>query len=87
MSKKGYRVPKEIKQQILDRIKNNGLTVADASKEHAVSAQTIYTWLGNTVKSSVSMIEFSKLKRENDMLKQIIGDLTIKLSTETKKGW
>ena len=34
MSKKGYRVPKEIKEQIINRIKNDGVSVLEAAKEY-----------------------------------------------------
>lgn len=87
MSKKGYRVPQEIKEQIINRIKNEGVSVLQVSKDAGISAQTVYSWLGNTAKSTVSAIEHGRLRKENETLKQIIGDLTIKLSTETKKGW
>jgi hypothetical protein len=34
----------------------------------------------------VSVLEHNKVKKENEQLKQIIGDLTIKMSVEAKKG-
>jgi transposase len=86
MSKKGYRVSKEIKDQVLGRIKNEGVSVAQAAADHGLSVKTIYTWLGSTTKSGVSPLEHRRLKKENDQLKQIIGNLTIKLSMEAKKG-
>ena len=42
MAKKGYRISKEIKDQILGRIKNDGISVTQASENHGVSVQTIY---------------------------------------------
>lgn len=86
MTKRGHRISKEIKEQILGRIKNDGVSVAQAGEDHGVSAKTIYTWLGTNTKDVVSILTYNKLKKENDQLKQIIGELTIKLSTETKKG-
>lgn len=86
MSKRGFRVAKEIKEQIINRIKNDGVSVSQASADHGVSVKTIYAWLGTSAKSVVSVIEYKKLKKENSELKQIIGTLAIKLSSEAKKG-
>ena len=43
-------IPKEIKEQILKRIKEEGVSVADAAVEHGISTKTIYNWMRNTVK-------------------------------------
>lgn len=86
MSKKGHRISNEIKAEIISKIKHNGLSVNDASEQYGVSTKTIYGWLGTKAKGSVSILEHNKLKRENEQLKQIIGDLTIKMSMEAKKG-
>ena len=86
MSKRGFRIAKEIKDQILNRIKNEGVSVAEAASDHGISVKTIYTWLGTGAKSVVSMLEYNKLRKENNELKQILGSLTIKLSTDAKKG-
>ena len=86
MSKRGFRIAKEIKEQILNRIKNESVSITQAAKDHGVSTATIYTWLGTGAKSVVSMLEYNKLRKENSELKQIIGSLTVKLSTDAKKG-
>ncbi|MBP6911863.1 MAG: transposase [Candidatus Pacebacteria bacterium] len=85
MAKKVFRISPEIKEQIINRIKNDGVSVAVAAKDHGVSTVTIYSWLGTTAKG-VSIIEHNKLKKENALLKALIGELTLKLSTEEKKG-
>lgn len=46
----------------------------------------IYNWLGTKARAAVSSLEHNKIKKENEPLKQIIGDLMIKMSTDTKKG-
>lgn len=86
MAKKAYRVAPEIKEQIINRIKNDGVSVADAAKEHGISTASIYGWLGTTARNGVSIIEHNKLKKENILLKQLIGELTLKLSSEEKRG-
>ena len=44
---KKYRIAPEVREQIINRIKNEGITVAQASKDHGVSDVTIYKWLGS----------------------------------------
>jgi len=41
MAKKAYRIAPEIKEQIINRIKNDGISVAEAAKAHGVSTVTI----------------------------------------------
>lgn len=85
MSKKGYRISPEIKEQVLNRIKNEGISVMDAAKDHGISTHSIYKWLGNSV-TTVSLLEFNKIKKENERLKQLLGEITLKLSLEEKRG-
>jgi transposase-like protein len=86
MTKQGYRISKEIKEQILGRIKNDGVSVSEAAEDHGISVQTIYKWLGSTARSSVSLLEHNKLKKENERLKQLLGEITLKLSFGEKRG-
>ena len=39
---KGHRIANELKEQILDRIKNEGVTVMQAAKDHGIAEKTIY---------------------------------------------
>ena len=86
MAKKPFRIAKDIKEQIINRIKNDGISVAVAAKDHGVSTGTIYAWLGTSAKGAVCIIEHNKLKKENMLLKSLLGELTLKLSTEEKRG-
>ena len=56
---KQYRIAPEIKEQILVRIKNEDISVADASKDHGVNPTTIYEWLKGSVESGPSYAELS----------------------------
>lgn len=85
MAKRAFRVAPEVKEQIINRIKNDGVSVAVAAKDHGVSTVTIYSWLDTSAKG-ISIIEHNKLKKENSLLKALIGELTLKLSTEEKRG-
>lgn len=81
-----HKIPADVKQQILKRVKDEGIPVVQAAKEHGVSDKTIYNWLGSDVNKSPSWAEISKLKRENKMLLELVGELTVKLSQSQKKN-
>jgi transposase-like protein len=85
MPKGKYKVSPEVKQQILKRIKEEGISVTQAAEEHGLSTQTIYGWIAKGVTAPPSVIEVSRLKREVQTLHEIIGRLTVKLSLAEKK--
>ena len=78
-------IPKEIKEQILKRIKEEGITVRAAAEEHGISTKTIYNWMRGKTISDGSILEISRLKRENKELLEIIGELTHEVKKSKKK--
>jgi len=82
---KQHRTSPEVKQQIINRIKNDGIPVSQAAKEHGLHETTIYGWLGSKVEGIPSILEYAKLKRENDELLRLVGLMTLKLSEAQKK--
>lgn len=78
-------VNKEVKDQILKRIKDDGIPVSQAANEHGLSTKTIYGWLGKGVIAPPSVLEMAKLKRENQALKALIGQIMLDLELEKKK--
>ena len=87
MGKALHRVSSEVKADILKRIKEQGIPVSQAAQEHGVSTKTIYNWLGKGVEGQPTIGEVAKLKRENQMLLGLVGELTVKLSNTQKKNW
>lgn len=85
MSKKGYKIALEIKEQVISRIKNDGISVIDVAKDHGISTKTIYNWLGAKASGTVSLLEHNKLKKENEILKQLLGEITLKMSMDKKR--
>ena len=77
------RVPIETKQEILAKVKN-GNSVAEVARQYAVSTKTIYTWLQNETKPAISILEYNRLKRENEDLKRIVGIITLELERGKK---
>ena len=85
-TKKGFRIAPDVREQILKRIKDEGVPVAQAAKEHGVSEPTIYAWLTKGASSHPSWVEVAKLKKDNTMLLAMVGELTVKLSLSQKKN-
>ena len=78
------RISEEIKQKIIERIRNEGLSVPKASEEFGISRNAIYNWIGAKAKGEPSILEISKLRKENAELKQIIGGLTLNMERGKK---
>ena len=84
--KKNHRIAPEVKEQILRRIKDEGVPVSQAAKEHGVSEATIYGWLGRGVKGTPSIGELVRLKCQNEERLALVGELTLGMSRAQKKG-
>jgi transposase-like protein len=77
-------IAKEIKEEILKRIKEDGVSVKDAAAEHGISTKAIYNWMRSKGMASSNILEISRLKRENKELLEIIGRLTHDLKRSKK---
>lgn len=86
MSKKYHKVPADVKADIVKRVKEEGVSVAQAAKDHGLHETTIYGWLGSGATSAPSWGEFSRLRKQNQELFEVIGELTVKLSQAQKKN-
>ena len=78
------RIAKEIKEEILSKVQADE-RVVDLAEQYGVSAKSIYGWLrlvsGEAV---ISVLEYNKLKRENEELKRLIGELTLNMHQQKK---
>lgn len=79
------RIPLEIRSEILEKVKN-GMSVPDAAKQYAVADKTIYGWIAHQTKPEISILEFNRLKKENEELKRIIGIITLELERGKKNS-
>lgn len=84
--KKYHRVPPEVREQILRRIKEEGVSVEQAAKDAGVHMTTIYDWLGKGVKNAPTIGEVVRLKREKEELLALVGELTLRMSQTQKKS-
>lgn len=86
MSNKIHKVPRDLKNQILERVKTSGKSIKEIAEEHGLSTTCIYSWLRDGVTGTTSK-DMIKLEKENRELKQIIGELTVQMGVGQKRGW
>ena len=86
MPKKHHIIPQEVKADILKRVKEEGVSVAQAAKDHGIHEATIYNWLGKGASGTPSWSEFSHLQKLNKELYELVGELTLKLSVAQKNN-
>jgi transposase-like protein len=78
------RYSKEIKEEVVKKIRG-GQRVVEVAKAHGINEMTVRTWLERDSNSSASeTLEISRLKRENETLLQIIGQLTYRAEVREK---
>ena len=69
-------IPKELKEEIITKIKTEGISGAEAARRYGVNVKNIYRWLADGVSGTSSQVlELNRLRRENQQLKQLIGQL------------
>lgn len=84
MSTPHNKVSKDLRNQILERVKTSGKSIAEISQEHGIGKTTIYEWLREST-GEAPQRDIIKLTKENRELKQIIGELTVQLGIAQKK--
>jgi len=77
-------ISKDLKEEIIQRIKNEGKSVGELAKQYGVSTKAIYNWLRAKSLKDTSILEISRLKRENQELLWLVGKLTRDLSKGKK---
>ena len=77
-------IAKEIKDEVLVKAKA-GEKVLALADQYGISSKTIYTWLRlDTKEPVVSVLQYNRLKRENEELKKLVGELTLNMSLGKK---
>lgn len=86
MSTPYNKVSKDLRNQILERVKTSGKSIAEISTEHGIGKTTIYEWLRESTGETPAR-DLIRLTKENKELKQIIGELTVQMGRQQKRGW
>ena len=77
-------VPKEIREEVLLKVKMGEKAIALAN-QYGISPKTIYGWLSKESSENViSILKYNKLKRENEELKKLIGEITLQMNIKKK---
>ena len=79
-------VSADVKQQILKRMKEDGVPVLQLAQEHGISDKTIYGWVSKGLTGQPSLMEVSKLKRENHALRELLGKVLFESAMAQKKN-
>jgi len=78
-------IPIDIRDQILARVKEGKDTVINIAAQHGVRVDTVYGWISKGVNGVRGTdLDNLRLKRENQKLKEIIGNLMLNESRGKK---
>lgn len=75
-------VDQKTKDEVIRKIRDEGLSVTEVSKQCGYSTKTIYRWLrGNVVNGNTSLVlQLNKLKKENEQLYALLGRATAEMN-------
>lgn len=80
---RGKPIDPTVKAEIVAKVRDGGMSVADASATYSISSKSIYTWLRDGVVDGNRnlILENNRLKKELEIAYRILGRLT----AETKR--
>ena len=83
---KGVITPQEKRDEIIAKIRDEGMTVAEAARQYNIGPKAIYSWMRDGVAHSSAnlILEVNRLKKENEQLYNLLGRATVELK-KTKK--
>ena len=78
---------REIGAEVVAKVQS-GRTAREVAEEYGLQVKTVYNWLASTARSTgVNVNEISRLKRENELLKSIIGKFVYEDELKKKRGF
>lgn len=78
------RIPNEIRDEVLAKARAGEKVVALA-EQFGISSKTIYGWLSkDSGEDVISVLKYNKLRRENQELKRLLGEVTLEMSLGKK---
>lgn len=83
---KGFITPIETRNEIIAKIRDEGLTVSQVAQQYNIGPKAIYNWMRDgVVNSNTSLIlENNRLKKENEQLYNLLGRATVELKRSKK---
>jgi transposase-like protein len=78
---KGVVTPPEKRNEIIAKIRDEGMTVAEAARQYNIGTKAIYNWMRDgVINSSTSLVlEVNRLKKENEQLYNLLGRATVEM--------
>lgn len=72
----------KVKAEIVNKIRNEGLSVSEASAKYSTSSKNIYRWLREGVVDGNRnlVLELNKLRKENEQLYKLLGRATAEMN-------
>jgi len=81
-------ISNDLKQQILDRVREGKTTIVEIAKQHGVNVNTVYNWINKSLHGpGGNVLAVGKLKRENTYLKQLLGQLMLDIERGKKNKY
>jgi len=81
-------ISKDIREQVMSRVREGKETVVEIARQHGLKVNTIYGWIGKSVNGAgSSLLEMSRLKKENIRLKQLLGQLFLDMERGKKNKY
>jgi transposase-like protein len=83
---KGVITPQETRDEIIAKIRDEGMTVAEAARRYNIGPKAIYTWMRDGVSNSSTglILENNRLKKEIEQLYNLLGRATVELKKSKK---
>lgn len=78
------RYSQAIKDEVVGKIRS-GQKVVEVSRHHGINEMTVRTWLErDTAEGASQVLEMSRLRRENEALLRLVGQLTYESDVQKK---
>ena len=77
----GKPIDPKRKAEIVAKVRDEGMSVSEASATYSVSAKSIYTWLREGVVDGNRnlILELNRLRKENEQLYKLLGRATAEM--------
>lgn len=78
---KGKPTDPNIRAEVVGKIRNEGMSVSEASTSYGISSKSIYYWLREGVVDGNRnlILENNRLKKENEQLYKLLGRATAEM--------